>query len=481
MIHDDSPAAGLLYEKVAGKITKLIRDGVLRPGDRIPSVRRASRQHRVSVTTAVQAYLALENRGLIEARPKSGFYVRFRRSEDIAEPRLSKPAVRAAAVGMVDLVTRFFESAARPGIVPLGAALPGEELLPTVKLNRLLASISRTSAGRSASYDIPPGCAPLRREIARRSLDFGSPLGVDEIVTTCGATEALVLCLRAVAQPGDIIAVESPTYYGFLKTIEGLGLKAVEISTHPRDGMDLDALAAALRRHKIAAVLAMPSFNNPLGSLMPDENRRRLVELLAKKEIPLIEDDVYGDLHFEPVRPRVARAFDRHGLVMLCGSFSKTLAPGYRVGWCAPGRFLERVKTLKFTNTIATATLPQLAIAEFLKNGGYDHHLRTLRRTYAEQVQRVSEAVAESFPPGIALSRPRGGFVLWIELPRAVDTLALHEQALRENISIAPGPLFSAKQQFRNCIRLSCGHPWSSRHERAISVLGYLVKKAAAR
>ena len=479
MIHDDSSSAGLLYEKVAGKISKLIRDGVLRPGERIPSVRRASQQHRVSVTTAVQAYLALENRGLIEARPKSGFYVRYRRSGELAEPRLSRPAVRAASVGMVDLVTRFFETAARPGIVPLGAALPGEELLPMVKLNRLLAGISRTSAGRTATYDIPPGCEPLRREIARRSLDFGCPVEMNEIVTTCGATEALVLCLRAVSKPGDIIAVESPTYYGFLKTIEGLGLKAVEISTHPRDGMDLDALAAALRRHKIAAVLCMPSFNNPLGSLMPDENRRRLVGLLARKEIPLIEDDVYGDLHFEATRPRVARAFDRHGLVMLCGSFSKTLAPGYRVGWCAPGRFFERVKTLKFTNTIATATLPQLAIAEFLKNGGYDHHLRTLRRTYAEQVQRVSEAIAESFPADTKLTRPRGGFVLWIELAPKVEALALHEQALRENISIAPGPLFSAKQQFRNFIRISCGHPWSGRIERAIGILGHLVKKAA--
>jgi DNA-binding transcriptional MocR family regulator len=478
MIQDDSSSADLLYEKVAGKISKLIRDGVLRPGDRIPSVRRASQQHRVSVTTAVQAYLALENRGLIEARPKSGFYVRYRRREELAEPRLSKSAGRAAPVEMTDLVTRFFETAARPGIVPLGAALPGEELLPVVKLNRLLASLTRTSGGRAAFYDIPPGCEALRREVARRSLDFGSAIDMNEIVTTCGATEALVLCLRAVSKPGDVIAVESPTYYGFLKTIEGLGLKALEISTHPREGLDLDALETALRKHKIAAVLCMPSFNNPLGSLMNDENRRRLVEILAKREIPMIEDDIYGDLHFDEQRPRVARAYDREGLVMLCGSFSKTLAPGYRVGWCAPGRFLSRVKTLKFTNTIATATLPQLAIAEFLRNGGYDHHLRTLRRTYAEQVQQFSEAIAESFPTDTKLTRPRGGFVLWIELPAKVDALALHEQALREGISIAPGPLFSATQQFRNFIRVSCGYPWSGKIERAIGVLGYLVKKA---
>ncbi|HEX8297457.1 MAG TPA: PLP-dependent aminotransferase family protein [Chthoniobacteraceae bacterium] len=468
-----------LYERVAAQVGKLIDSGTLRPGDRIPSVRRSSRQHGVSVTTAVQAYLELENRGLIEARPKSGFYVRPRLHHALAEPGRSRPALAAHAVGKAELMARIFEAASRPNVVPLGAGVPSEALLPTAKLNRLLASAARNHGVAGINYDMPPGCEPLRRQLARRSLDWGCHLAPEDFIGTCGGTEALLLSLRAVTKPGDIVAVESPSYFGTIQAIESLGLKALEIPTDPRDGLDTDALGAALRRQRVAACVATPNFHNPLGCLMPDDRKRELVELLARREIPLIEDDVYGDTHFEGERPRTLKSFDAKGLVLLCGSFSKTLAPGYRVGWCVPGRFFERVKVLKLTTTMATATLPQLAIAEFLQHGGYDHHLRAIRRTYAEQVQRVSHALAETFPANIKLTRPRGGMFLWIELPRKVDALELFEQALREDISIGPGPLFSAKQQFRNFVRVSCGHPWSAKLERGIGVLGSLVKRAA--
>ncbi len=463
----------LLYDQVAEKIHKLIRDGVLRPGDRVPSLRKTSQQHGVSLATATQAYIQLENLGVVEARPKSGFYVKFQAS--LQEPAASRPSTSATLVGMGDLVSRITGAAMEQGIVPLGAAYPAAELLPVKKLNRTLAAISRSMGAQAISYDMPPGCLPLRREIARKGLDWGITLSPDEIVTTCGGMEALNLCLRAATSPGDIVAVESPTYFGILQAIEGLGLKALEIPTRPRDGMDLDALEKALKTKKIAACLAVPNFNNPLGSLMPDENKERLVAMLGSRGIPLIEDDLNGDLHFGPERPRVARSFDKNGLVMLCSSFSKTLAPGYRVGWTAPGRFFEKIKKLKFTNTLATTTLPQLAIAEFVKNGGYDHHLRSIRRTYAGQVQCVSQAVASHFPAGTRITRPAGGFVLWIELPLRVDALQLHERALAENISIAPGPMFSAKSHFKNFIRISCGHPWSSRIERGIVTLGSLA------
>jgi len=466
---------GLLYEQVAEKIGGLIRDGVLRPGDRLPSLRRTSLQQDVSLTTAAQAYITLENTGLIEARPKSGFFVRFQSM--LPEPGLSRPSASAVLSGSSDIVSRVFTAAMNPKIIPLGAAYPGADLLPVKKLHRTLAAISR-SAGKSAiSYDMPPGCEPLRREIARRSLDWGTTLPMDEIVTTCGGMEAIVLCLRAVTRPGDVVAVESPTYFGILQAIESLGLKILEIPTHPRDGMDPDALEKALKAHKVAACLAMPNFNNPLGSLMPEAGKERIVSMLAKKEIPLIEDDLNGDLYHGNERPHVARALDKKGLVMLCSSFSKTLAPGYRVGWAAAGRFHEKVKKLKFTNTLATATLPQLAIAEFLKNGGYDHHLRSLRRMYASQVQRMSRAVAEHFPAGTRITRPAGGFVLWIELPKQVDSLNLHDRALAQNISIAPGPMFSAKNHFRNFVRISCGNPWSGRIEQSIATLGSLAAK----
>jgi DNA-binding transcriptional MocR family regulator len=468
-----------LYEQVAEKIAKLIRSGAIRAGDRIPSIRRASAQHGVSVPTAVQAYLWLEDRGLIEARPKSGFFVRPQLRAEVSEPTTSRPARPAALVGVGNLQSRVFDAARMPGVVPFGAAYPGPENLPVSRLSKIMAAVARSAGGRGVSYDMPPGSEPLRRQIARRSLDWGSNLSPDDLITTCGGTEALALCLRAVAKPGDVIAVESPAYFGVLQIIEEQRLKALEIPMHPRDGMDLDALERAVESGRVSACLATPNFNNPLGSLMPDAHKQRLVEILAKREAPLIEDDINGSLAHGGIRPRVAQSYDRRGLVLLCGSISKTIAPGYRVGWVAPGRFYEKVKALKITSTLATASLPQLAIAEFIGNGGFDHHLRSLRRNFAAQIHTMREAVADAFPPGIKLTRPSGGFVLWIELPPKVSALELYERALVESISIAPGPMFSARQDFQNFIRINCGHAWCARFEQAVGALGRMVRKMA--
>ncbi len=465
MISEANPTA--LYEQVADKVEALIRGGTLRAGDRIPSVRRASEQHGVSITTAVQAYLQLEDRGLIEARPKSGFFVRSLLRDRLLEPETTQPSHAATAVGVADLQSRLFDAARMPDVVPFGAAYPGPDNLPVQKLSRMMAAVARRMPERGINYDMPPGVESLRRQLAKRALDWGSQLTPDDFITTCGGTEALTLCLRAVTKLGDVVAVESPTYFGVLQTIEQLGLKALEIPMHPRDGMNLDALEKALRSKRIAACLAVPNFNNPLGSLMPEENKKRLVEILAKRDVPLIEDDINGELFHSGHRPRVVQSYEKEGRVMLVGSFSKTLAPGYRVGWVVPGRYYEKVKALKITSTLATASLPQLAIADFVANGGYDHHLRSLRHNFMTQLQRVGEAVAESFPGGTKLTRPAGGFVLWIELPKKVSALALHEQALQQKISIAPGPMFSAKQGFENFIRLNCGHPWSAELEQS--------------
>ncbi|MEA3188058.1 MAG: hypothetical protein QOD99_1888 [Chthoniobacter sp.] len=470
-------APSCLYEEVAARIEKLIREGTLQPGDRIPSLRRASKQHAVSVTTTLQAYLDLENRGLIEARPKSGFYVRVSQRARLLEPKVSKPASAVTAVSVGTLQSRLFEVARLPGVVPFGGAAPGPELLPVEKLSRILAAVSRSAGAAGMNYDMPPGAEKLRREISKRLLDANTQISPDGIITTCGGTEALMLCLRAVTKRGDVVAVESPTYFGVLHTIEELGLKAIEIPMHPRTGMDLDALEKALKTRAIAVCVAVPNFSNPLGSLMPDANKARLVELLAPREVPLIEDDIFGELYFGEHRPRVAHSYDKNGLVMLCSSFSKTLAPGYRVGWVAPGRFFAKIKTLKLTSTLATATLPELAIAEFLANGGYDHYLRSVRRIYQKNVECMSEAVAKSFPAITKITRPTGGFVLWIELPKHVDSLLLDDRALAHKISIAPGPMFSAKRGFGNFIRISCGHRWSPHAEEAIGILGDLVAK----
>jgi DNA-binding transcriptional MocR family regulator len=403
--------------------------------------------------------------------------VRAARSALAAEPRPPRSSTQATRVSVSDLVARVYGAARDPSTVLLGAGFMSPALLPTERLNRCLAAIARAAGGAGISYDLPPGLPALRRQIARRAVEWGVGIGADDVVTTVGTMEALHLCLRAVAGAGDTVAVESPAYYGVLQLIESLGMRALEIPAKAATGIDLALLDEALRRHRIKACLVVPNFSNPLGSLMPDDAKRELVRMLARREVPLIEDDIYGDLHFDGARPRPARAFDRQGMVMLCASFSKTLAPGYRVGYVVPGRFREAVERLKFAQTVSTATLPQMAIADFLESGGYDRHLRRLQRALAVQVARVAEAIASHFPEGTRISRPRGGFLLWVEMPAGKSALALHDRALERGISVAPGPIFSAKQRFTSCVRVSCGFPWSETIERSIRTLGQIARE----
>lgn len=469
----------LLYQRVAGELATLIAHGSLRPGDRLPSVRGLGRSRHVSVATVLAAYRELEGQGLVETRPQSGHYVRAPSRVRVPEPRAPRVTATPSKVSVAALVAEVYGAGGDPAKVPFGAAYPSPEILPTEKLNRTLAAIAREAGGVGIAYDPPPGYLPLRRLIARRWTSFGVALRPEDLITTFGAMEALALCLRAVARAGDTVAVESPAYFGLLQLLEGHGIRALEIPAQPGRGMDLDALEEALQRHRIAAVLAIPSFNNPLGCAMPDEGKERLVSLVERHEVPLIEDDIYGELYFGEARPRPAKSFEKKGFVMLCGSFSKTLAPGYRVGFAAPGRFRERVEALKFAETIATATLPQMAIRDFVENGGYDRHLRTLRRRLASQVADVSHAVGARFPEKTRVSRPEGGFVLWVELPPGVSGLRLFQRASEAGIAIAPGSIFSAKARFSGYVRLSCGYPWTSASDQAISKLAALAGELA--
>jgi DNA-binding transcriptional MocR family regulator len=472
---------GPVYQQLANLLEGMISGRSLRPGDRMPSVRQFSSQQRVSVPTALQAYVTLETRGLIEARPKSGFYVRTRQADLVREPSYAPASPKVTNLAPPDPLNSLLSDHSNPKVVPLGAAVPSGELLPAKKLARIMGVLARRLGPASITYDMAPGSEILRREIARRSLEYGGSLKPGEFIVTIGGTEALSLALRATCEPGDTVAIESPTYYGLVDMLRELRLRALPVRSDSARGMDLDALEHALRRTRVAACVVIPNFNNPTGSLMPDENKRRLLEIVAARKVPVIEDDIYGDLQHAGPRPRCVKTFDRDGSVLLCSSFSKTLAPGYRIGYIAAGPWHDRVLRLKKTSSLAGATLPSLAIAEFLKNGGYDRYLRTLRQKYRHQVARMREAIVETFPEGIGLSRPQGGFVLWCELPAKVDSAELFRQARAADISIAPGPLFSPDGGFRNFIRLNCGHPWNASIERSIGILGHLVRRMRAR
>jgi len=466
-----------LYQKLAGLLEGMIRSQSLRPGDRLPSVRRFSRQQRVSVPTALQAFATLETRGLLEARPKSGFYVRVRHAEFVRQPVHDTSAPKVTDLASLDPLAALLADHGGRELAPLGAAVPSPELLPGTKLARILGVVARRLGPKGICYDRPPGCELLRSELSRRSLDWGCSLKAGEFIITDGCTEALSLALRATCKSGDTVAVECPTYYNLVCMLRELGLKALPIPTDSAHGADLETLEKTLRRKRVAACALIPNFNNPTGSLMPDENKQRLVELLSAREIPIIEDDIFGDLQHQGERPRCLKSFDRDGLVLLCGSFSKTLAPGYRVGYLAAGRFRERALKLKTSSSLASATITSLAVADFLKSGGYERHLRGLRQHYRQQVARMGEAIVEAFPKGIGLSRPQGGFVLWCELPQGVDSIEVFKQAHAAGVSVAPGPLFSPQGGCRNFIRLNCGYPWNARTEESVKLLGQLVKR----
>jgi DNA-binding transcriptional MocR family regulator len=471
--------ATTLYEQIADTVEAQIRAGTYRPGDRIPSVRKLREQHGVSVSTVLEALRALEDRGLVRARPQSGHYVQTLPAAH-AEPDASTPSGRARRVDAA-LAMRLNLGIGNPQAPTLGAAVQGPELMPMAALNRLLSHVLRTQPAASHSYDAPPGSAALRRVIAQRGVDTGYSVSPDDVVITSGAKEAVYLSIHAVTRPGDTVAVESPGYYALLEVIGALGLRAVEIASHPRTGLDVDALARVVARRPIAAVAMASNFSNPTGALMPDAAKQRLVDLLARHDIPLVEDDVYGDLVFEGPRPKPLKAFDRNGLVLHCASFSKTLSPGLRVGWAVPGRYQDRVELLKLVVNQATGVAPQLAVAAFADSGGFERHLRRVRRMYRDQMARMSEAVADRFPSGTRFTRPDGGHVLWVQLADHVDALELYDAAAARGARIAPGPMFSPSGSYRNFIRLNTGFPWTAETERQLSVVAELATKAAAR
>lgn len=465
-----------IYRELANDLAELISRGTLRVGDRVPSVRQLCRERKISPATAMRAYETLEARGLIETRERSGYYVSDRWQQAEREPQRSRPKARSTRVDVSDLVFDILASTRDRAVVPLGSAFPSPTLFPWAKLARYLGSSARHLDPWSTVESLPPGSDQLRRQIARRYLEFGTRVPADEIIITSGALEALTLSLQTVTRTGDTVAIESPAFYACLQAIETAGLKAIELPTHPRDGVDLAALDETIRKHGVRACWLMPTFQNPTGATMPLEKKRELVHLLAAHEVPLIEDDVYAELYFGSERPKPAKAFDRKGLVLSCGSFSKCLAPGYRLGWVAAGRFAESVQRRKITTTLATSVPIQNGIALTLREGGYESHLAKLRNTLQAQQSATLQAIRSHFPKDCRITTPDGGYFAWIELSPAVDALEVHRLAIEANISIAPGPMFSPRREFKNCLRLNYGHPFTPAVRRAIEELANIVR-----
>lgn len=466
-----------LYVEVAERIETLIHKRALKVGDKLLSVRALSKEQGISLSTAFQAYYHLEGKGLIEARPQSGYYIKHSPAHALEIPKCCEPVDEALPVTMDEMISSVYMNLRSEHLTSFSLGSPHPSLLPAAKLNKSVVHALRNSTDHCLGYEHVQGSEQLRKQIARLSFNWGGTASDEDIVVTAGCMEAISLSLQAITKPGDAVATESPGFYGIFRVMESLGLKVVEVPTDAVTGIDLNYLAQAIPKFNIKACVVVCNFNNPIGSCMPDEKKKQLVELLAKKEIPLIEDDIYGELFFGKTRPKTCKTFDKKGMVIQCGSFSKSLAPGYRIGWTIPGKYKDRVIALKRMNSISTNTLAQAAIAHFLENGRYELHLRHLRKALHTQCLRYVQAISEHFPEDTRITRPQGGFVLWVEMNKKIDGYKLHKRALKHNIGIAPGQIFSSQGQFHNYFRLSYGLPWSSKVEQGIKILGELMKK----
>lgn len=462
----------ILYAQLADQIQQLINDGVYREGERLPGVRVLSRQFGVSISTVLQAHQTLESRGYLEARERSGYFARMPR-QDAPVPVMQRPKAKPAPVTARDMALDLC-SVERKHMVALGPAVPHVDFLPLRQIQHAMLWAARQGL-ETLDYAFP-GKEIFRRQIAQRMTNLGVVTTHEDVIATNGAQEAIILALRAVTQPGDIVAVESPSFPGILQALEVVGLRALEIPTHPVEGLSLEGLELALEQWPIKACVVVANHSNPLGVQMPDVQKKRLVRLLDDAGVPLIEDDIYGDLPHEGERPRPAKSFDETGNVIYCSSFSKTISPGLRLGWVVAGRRFAELSQQKYFNNLATASIPQLAVAHFLEQGGYDRYLRAARQRYREATGRLRTAIAREFPEGTAVSRPMGGFVLWVQLPNRVSGTQVFREAREQGINVAPGRMFSTTDKYEDYIRLNCANPWSERIEWAIRTLGELVE-----
>jgi DNA-binding transcriptional MocR family regulator len=457
-----------LYDQLADEIVSGIAGGVYQAGDKLPGIRGFAKTRKVSVSTVISAYYKLEDEGYIESVEKSGFYVKQALHLQIDPPGLSKPASRPNTVSGQEMALQMVKVASRSSLIQLGAAVPDKHYLPVKLVSQTMSDISKKHMAALISYESPQGLAKLRQQIAKRMLESGCQVATDDIIITAGCQEAVQLALRACTEPGDVVAIESPTFYGLLQVIESLGLKALEIPTDAQQGISIGALEMAIEKWPVKACVLVSTFSNPLGACMPDADKKKLTALLAEKDITLIEDDVYGELSHSGQRPPPLKSFDKADNVIYCSSFSKTLSPGLRIGWVASRRYAERLEYLKYVLNFSTSAIGQMAVAQLLENGKFDRYLKKVRREYAQAVTRMVQAIHDLFPAGTKVTQPQGGFVIWVELPKKIDSCKLANDLMEEGISIAPGRLFSTTHKFDHFIRISCACIWQPQIELAL-------------
>lgn len=461
------------YQTLADDLRSRIQAGTLQAGDRVPSVRQLCALHHVSPATVTHALHILEAAGLIEAKPRLGFFVRqqlrqFAPPTQCAEPGLPQAI---ALAGHRKLVIEFAHQCHH---TTLGMSSLDNSLAPTKVLKKLLVQALHKEERLllESSYT---GEASLREQIARRSLLLACDFHPDEIIITHGDTEAVDLCLRVLTQRGDVVAIATPGPLRILEMLEGHGLRVLEIPAHPCDGLSVDALDFALRHNRVAACIINVNFPSPTGSLMPEREKARLAELTSRHGVPVIEVDSFGELAHGKQRPKPVKAYDRSDNILYCSDYGCVTSNGFSAGYIAAGRHRLTLAASRTVHGEPVPALIQYTLANLLASGQFEPHLRRLRSQLASNMMAYRAAVFQHFPAGTRVACGEGGFLLWLELPQGIDATELQRRAQCQGQTFAPGVLFSLGNSFANCLRLNAGHPLSAEIEAGIRLIGRLA------
>jgi len=461
------------YRSLALQLAQDLRSGCYPPGSQLPSVRQLCSAHAASLATVTHALHELEDAGLIEARPRRGFFA------SAALP-MARSAPAAEAIALEGRRKRLMELAAsQPGLLSLGHLGLPASLLPLPTLARLLGQQLRSQRGLLATGSAY-GSTALREQLARRAPRMGCQFGAEDVVVTQGEGESLQLCLRLLTQPGDLVALGTPAPLRALELIASMGLRALELPAADDGGLAVPALAAALQTQAIAACLAEPSFYRATGGSLDDAAKQSLAALLDQHQLPLIECDMMGELYRGTQRPAPVKAFDTDDRVLYCGSLACITGPGYNLGYIASARHHLQLRAARAVHGELLPSSSDAVLAAFMASGAFDTHLRRLRRTLAAQLQAYEQAVRAHFPAGTRVSTGAGGYVLWVELPGHLNACVLLERARQHGYNFMPGAVFSMGTQFDHCLRLSAAHPLDAQRAQGLRLLGELAQQLQA-
>ena len=464
-----------VYVSFANKMAAMIDSGIYKAEDKLPSIRSLHKENGLSIGTVLQAFNYLMDKGLIVSREKSGYFVNHDFGKKLPLPKVAPVSLSERSVHIDQLLQKLRFDGSGRNFVSFANALPDHRLLPFNGIKRAIQQTSRDVSGNYLKLESRNGNEALREEIAKRSFFWKGSTHADELVITNGTTEAILCCLQAVTKPGDTVLVQDPCFYGIMQVLECLDLRIATIPSHPENGVSVADIKEACKKLAIKACVLVSNFNNPDGASISTEGKKQIAAFANTHQVPVIEDDLYGELFFNGRRPDTIKAYDTDGWVMYCNSFTKTLVPGFRIGWCAAGRFTYDVARIKSMHNGSTSNFGQRVVLQLLSSGSYERHLQKFRLELHKNLIRTTTLIEQHFPKGTKLSRPNGGLVIWVELPEHINAAELQETAFRRDVSYAPGEIFSSKGDYQHYIRICYCNLWENKVQKALIKLGELL------